>query len=80
MTKKVLVGLPASLLDSIDFAAQAECRTRSDLIREALRRYLDNFHRQRLLQPTAANISMLEGAYAASGPSTGLALAVTNKD
>ena len=69
MTKKVLIGLPPSLLDKIDFAAQAECRTRSDLIREALRRYLDNFHRQRLMQADAIeNRNMLENAYAQSLP------------
>ncbi len=43
MPKKVLVALPPGLLEQIDFVAQVEHRTRSDLIREALRRYLDNF-------------------------------------
>lgn len=66
MTKKVLVGLPSSLLDKIDFTAQAESRTRSDLIREALRRYLDNFQRQRLLQSTSSNIEILEETFANS--------------
>jgi metal-responsive CopG/Arc/MetJ family transcriptional regulator len=33
------------MLEQADFVAQAEHRTRSDLIREALRRYLDNFRR-----------------------------------
>ena len=49
MTKKVLIALPLNLLSRTDFAAQTEGRTRSDLIREALRRYLDSFERQRLL-------------------------------
>jgi len=33
------------MLEQVDFIAQCEHRTRSDLIREALRRYLDNFRR-----------------------------------
>lgn len=45
MPKKVLVALPPGLLEQIDFVAQVEHRTRSDLIREALRRYLDAFKR-----------------------------------
>lgn len=51
MPKKVLVALPPGLLEMIDFVAQAEHRTRSDLIREALRRYADQFRRS---QPKAA--------------------------
>ncbi len=45
MPKKVLVALPPGLLEQIDHVAQVEHRTRSDLIREALRRYIDNFRR-----------------------------------
>ena len=63
MTKKILVALPLNMLSKIDFAAQAEGRTRSDLIREALRRYLDNFERQRLLLSESAKISILEKAF-----------------
>lgn len=43
MPKKVLIALPPSLLEQADFVANIESRTRSDLLREALRRYLDNF-------------------------------------
>lgn len=46
MPKKVLINLPPAMLEQVDFIAQCEHRTRSDLIREALRRYLDNFRRQ----------------------------------
>lgn len=46
MGKKVLVALPPGLLEQIDFVAMVEHRNRSDLIRESLRRYLDNFRRQ----------------------------------
>jgi metal-responsive CopG/Arc/MetJ family transcriptional regulator len=65
MSKKVLVALPENLLKKVDFAAQSECRTRSDLIREALRRYLETFQRSQLIGATA--VSVLEQAYASSG-------------
>lgn len=39
---KVLVNLPDEFLVEVDKAAQSEHRTRSSLIREALRRYLAN--------------------------------------
>jgi len=45
MPKKVLIALPPAMLEQVDFIAQHEHRTRSDLIREALRRYLDNFRK-----------------------------------
>lgn len=45
MGKKVLIALPPVMLEQVDFVASCEHRTRSDLIREALRRYLDNFRR-----------------------------------
>jgi hypothetical protein len=45
MPKKVLIALPPAMLEQIDHIAKAEHRTRSDLIRESLRRYLDNFRR-----------------------------------
>lgn len=45
MPKKVLIALPPAMLEQVDFIASCEHRTRSDLIREALRRYLDNFRR-----------------------------------
>jgi metal-responsive CopG/Arc/MetJ family transcriptional regulator len=43
MPKKVLVAMPPKMLEQIDYIALAEHRTRSDLIREALRRYLSAF-------------------------------------
>lgn len=45
MPRKVLIALPPAMLEQVDFIAQCEHRTRSDLIRESLRRYLDNFRR-----------------------------------
>jgi metal-responsive CopG/Arc/MetJ family transcriptional regulator len=47
MPKKVLIALPPAMLEQIDFVAETEHRTRSDLIRESLRRYLENFKRTR---------------------------------
>lgn len=46
MPKKVLVALPPGLLEDIDFIADVEHRTRSELIREALRRYINSFRNQ----------------------------------
>lgn len=40
MAKKVLIALPPSMLEQVDYIAIGECRTRSDLIRESLRRYI----------------------------------------
>lgn len=45
MPKKVLCAFPPGMLEQIDYVAQAEHRTRSDLIREALRRYMSEFRR-----------------------------------
>lgn len=57
MPKKVLIALPPAMLEQVDFIAQCEHRTRSDLIREALRRYLDNFRRQ---QGTHLSVSTMD--------------------
>lgn len=43
MSKKVLVALPPALLETVDYIAQVEHRTRSDLVREALRGYIFKF-------------------------------------
>lgn len=45
MPKKVLLAVPPAMLEEADNVAYAEHRTRSDLLREALRRYLDNYRR-----------------------------------
>ena len=37
---KVMISLPEGFLSEVDKAAESEHRTRSDLIREALREYL----------------------------------------
>ncbi len=46
MPKKVLIALPLGMLEQVNAVAQFEHRNRSDLIREALRRYIDSFRRQ----------------------------------
>ena len=40
MTQKVMVSFPEEFLSQVDALAQAEHRSRSGLIREALRRYM----------------------------------------
>lgn len=60
MPKKVLIALPPAMLEQVDYIAQCEHRTRSDLIREALRRYRDNFRRTQgatFTVPTEAPVS-----------------------
>lgn len=56
MPKKVLIALPPAMLEQVDYIAQCEHRTRSDLIREALRRYLDNFRRSQSSHLTVSTI------------------------
>lgn len=45
MPKKILLAIPEGMLEMVDFIAQTEHRTRSDLVREAIRRYADDFRR-----------------------------------
>jgi metal-responsive CopG/Arc/MetJ family transcriptional regulator len=41
--KKVLLAIHPAMLEKLDFVAACEHRSRSDLLREAARRYLANF-------------------------------------
>lgn len=52
MPKKVLIALPPAMLENVDYIASAEHRTRSDLIREALRRYIQTFNQTHTPSPT----------------------------
>lgn len=45
MSKKILIAVPPSLVEQLDMAAKYEHRTRSDLIREALRQYMDRYRK-----------------------------------
>jgi len=40
MSKKILIAIPARMLSAIDILAKKECRSRSDLVRESLRKYV----------------------------------------
>ena len=60
MPKKVLIALPNAMLEQADFVAQCEHRTRSDLIREALRRYLDNFRRTQSAQISVSTVDPVD--------------------
>lgn len=44
---RVLISMPDKFLENIDMLAEGEQRTRSELIREALRRYI-NEQKERL--------------------------------
>lgn len=57
MPQKVLIALPPAMLEQVDFIAGVEHRTRSDLIREALRRYLDNFKRSQVPRTATDSVS-----------------------
>jgi metal-responsive CopG/Arc/MetJ family transcriptional regulator len=49
MPKKVLIALPPAMLEQVDWVAKQEHRTRSDLIREAIRRYINEYRIQNTL-------------------------------
>ena len=49
---RVLISMPEKFLDEIDGVAENENRSRSELIREALRSYI---HRNKLRESTIAN-------------------------
>ena len=71
MTKKVMVSFPEGFLEAVDRVAEAEHRTRSELIREALRMYIAA--RKGALRPVdqrqvrAATASLHAAAKAAPG-------------
>ena len=56
---RVLISMPEEFLTKIDGVAESENRTRSELIREALRTYI---HKQRVRENSQAakNASILE--------------------
>ena len=49
---RILISMPEKFLDEIDGVAENENRSRSELIREALRTYI---HRNKLRENTLAN-------------------------
>jgi metal-responsive CopG/Arc/MetJ family transcriptional regulator len=54
MPRKILIAIPSPMLERMDEIAQAEHRTRSDLVREAIRRYIENFTRNHPVRPPIA--------------------------
>jgi CopG family transcriptional regulator/antitoxin EndoAI len=42
ISKKALISLPEAMLKEIDALAEAESRTRSELVRQALRVYMES--------------------------------------
>ena len=57
---RVLISMPERFLDEIDEVAENENRTRSELIREALRTYMTR-NRVRNTQRAQSNAAYLEG-------------------
>ena len=53
-SKMISVSIPHEMLPEIDDAARRECRSRSGLIREALRRYLSTGHGRMIALDNAA--------------------------
>ena len=70
MANKVLVSLPQKFLEDVDHVAAEEHRTRSELIREALRAYLENRRGKRIEEQSASYaVSTSRGRTTKSFPS-----------
>jgi CopG family transcriptional regulator/antitoxin EndoAI len=65
MAIKVLISLPEKFLENIDLVAEEEHRSRSELIREALRAYLETRQVRKLRLQQVAERSALYGDFAA---------------
>ena len=65
MAVKILVSLPQEFLDEIDRVAQEEHRSRSELIREALRSYLETRQVRKLRLKQVAEGRPIYGDFAA---------------
>ena len=63
--KKFSVSLPAELYEQAEAVRKAEHRTRSELVREALRLYIDRFRRIPVVQPTSQDARMLKEGWSA---------------
>ena len=58
--KKFSVSLPPELYEQAEAVRMAEHRTRSELVREALRSYIDRFRRIRVVEPTNPEARMIK--------------------
>lgn len=56
MPKKVLIAMPPGMLEQADIIANIEHRTRSDLIRESIRQYIERFKIKRKQLETEAPV------------------------
>ena len=65
MTTKILVSLPQEFLDEVDHLAAEEHRSRSELIREALRAYLEVRQVRKLQIKRVSEQSALYGDFTA---------------
>lgn len=61
MPKKVLISINPAMLEQVDFIAIGECRTRSDLIRESLRRYIQAYKQSGNHIPAQPTLSLSDG-------------------
>lgn len=55
MSKKILIALPFGMLEQADYIAQFEHRSRSDLIRECIRRYINQFRKDSIAPSKISN-------------------------
>lgn len=65
MSTKILVSLPQEFLDEVDQLAAEEHRSRSELIREALRAYLEARQARKLQIKRVSEQSALYGDFTA---------------
>ena len=63
--KKFSVSLPPDLYDQAEAVRKAEHRTRSELVREALRSYIDRFRRIPVVEPTRQEAQILKDGWKA---------------
>ena len=68
MANKVLVSLPKKFLDDVDRVAAEEHRSRSELIREALRAYLETRSKKVGEQPASYTVSSSKARTAKAFP------------
>ena len=73
MTTKVMVSFPDEFLEEVDRTAQEEHRSRSELVREALRVYMGLRQEQRLrgLAPLVRQAVMVQNRISDAAPGSG---------
>jgi CopG family transcriptional regulator / antitoxin EndoAI len=73
MTTKVMISFPDEFLDEVDRVAQEEHRSRSELVREALRFYIGLLQEQRSpgANPFVRQAVMAQDRLSLAAPGTG---------